>query len=70
MNLRRLLPSRGQAATPTRLFVSYRRDDAAAHAGRLYDALAARLGAGNVLMDVDAIGLEPDYRETIDGAIE
>jgi TIR domain len=51
------------------VFVSYRRDDAAAHAGRLYDALAARFGAGSVFMDVDAIGLGSDYRETIDGAI-
>jgi hypothetical protein len=70
VNLRRLLPSRESAAPPTRLFVSYRRDDAAAYAGRLYDALAARFGAGNVFMDVDAIGLGSDYRESIDGALE
>jgi hypothetical protein len=70
VNLRRLLPSRARAAPPTRLFVSYRRGDAAAYAGRLYDALAARFGAANVFMDVDAIGLGSDYRETIDGALE
>ena len=69
VNLRRLLPSHEQAAPPTRLFVSYRRDDAAAYAGRLYDALAARFGAANVFMDVDAIGLGSDYRQTIDGAL-
>ena len=68
--MRRLLSSREEAAPPTRLFVSYRRDDAAAYAGRLYDALAARFGAGNVFMDVDAIGLGSDYRESIDGALE
>ena len=68
MNLQRLFRSR-ERATPPHVFVSYRRDDAAAHAGRLYDALAARFGEGSVFMDVDAIGLGTDYRETIDGAL-
>ena len=66
----RLFGAREGATPYPRVFVSYRRDDAAAHAGRLYDALAASFGAGNVFMDVDAIGLGSDYRETIDGALE
>ena len=71
MNVGHLFGSRGRAAAPhPRVFVSYRRDDAAAYAGRLYDALAASFGAGNVFMDVDAIGLGSDYRETIGGALE
>ena len=52
-----------------RVFVSYRRDDAAGHAGRLYDALAERFGASNVFMDVDAIDLGVEFRGAIDGAI-
>jgi hypothetical protein len=70
VNLGRLFGSRERTAPHPRVFVSYRRDDAAAYAGRLYDALAAGFGAGNVFMDVDAIGLGSDYRETIDGALE
>ena len=57
MNVGRLFGSPERAAPRPRVFVSYRRDDAAAYAGRLYDALSARFGADNVFMDVDAIGL-------------
>ena len=35
--------------------ISYRRDDAAAHAGRLYDRLSQRFGFDCVFLDVDAI---------------
>jgi hypothetical protein len=40
------------AADP-KLFISYRREETAGHAGRLYDAVAARFGDRNVFMDVD-----------------
>jgi len=40
------------AADP-KLFISYRREESAGHAGRLYDAVAARFGDRNVFMDVD-----------------
>lgn len=33
----------------------YRREDAAAYAGRLYDRLAAEFGQYNVFMDIDTI---------------
>jgi serine/threonine protein kinase/N-acetylneuraminic acid mutarotase len=36
-----------------KLFISYRREDTASHAGRLYDAMAARFGEGNVFMDIE-----------------
>src|SRR3954454_5467314 len=36
-----------------RVFISYRRDDASGHAGRLYDVLAGRFGDPNVFMDVE-----------------
>jgi hypothetical protein len=40
------------AATP-QLFISYRREETAGHAGRLYDAMAARFGEAHVFVDVD-----------------
>jgi len=36
-----------------KVFISYRREETAGHAGRLYDALAARFGERKVFMDVD-----------------
>jgi hypothetical protein len=39
------------------IFISYRRDDSSAYAGRIYDRLVSRFGEGNVFMDVD--GLKP-----------
>jgi hypothetical protein len=51
------------------VFLSYRREDASGHAGRLYDLLAARYGADRVFMDVDAIPLGSQFDETISRAI-
>jgi hypothetical protein len=51
--------------TGTSIFISYRRDDSAGHAGRLYDRLAARFGAERVFQDVDAIEAGADFVETI-----
>jgi hypothetical protein len=47
-----------------RIFISYRRDETAAHAGRIYDAMVARFGEDNVFMDVE---MEPgvDFVELI-----
>ena len=39
----------------TRIFISYRREDSGASAGRLYDRLQEHLGRDNVFMDLDAI---------------
>lgn len=36
-----------------RVFISYRREDSAAYAGRIYDAMVARFGESNVFMDVE-----------------
>src|SRR5215831_10394247 len=38
-----------------KVFISYRRDDASGHAGRLYDHLVERLGEDAVFMDIDTI---------------
>jgi hypothetical protein len=48
------------------IFISYRRDDSAAYAGRLYDSLCVRFGAGQVFMDVDAIKLGDDFVKVLD----
>lgn len=47
------------------IFLSYRRDDAAGHAGRLYDRLAARFGAERVFMDVDDIAPGEHFAQVI-----
>jgi hypothetical protein len=60
-------PTRGPRAP--RVFISYRREDAAPYAGRLYDALTGRFGNDNVVMDLDTIELGTDYTEAIDRAI-
>jgi hypothetical protein len=36
-----------------KVFICYRREESAPHAGRLYDAMVDRFGEGNVFMDVD-----------------
>jgi hypothetical protein len=50
------------------IFISYRRQDASGHAGRIYDALSRRYGAEQVFLDV---GIEPgvDFVEQIDDAV-
>ena len=48
------------------IFISYRRDDAAAYAGRLADCLGALLGVHRVFMDVEDIGPGQNFAEAID----
>ena len=43
----------GSTGSPQRVFISYRREDSAAYAGRIYDAMVARFGESNVFMDVE-----------------
>ncbi|HEY1740638.1 MAG TPA: AAA family ATPase, partial [Acidimicrobiia bacterium] len=52
-----------------RIFLSYRRSDTAGHAGRLFDALTARLGVGTVFMDVDTIAPGVDFTTAVRDAI-
>lgn len=51
------------------IFISYRREDSAGHAGRLFDRLRERFGKDHVFMDV--AGIEPgvDFIEAIDTAV-
>ena len=49
-----------------RFFISYRRGDAAAEAGRLFDLLAERFGADAIFIDVDTLRPGVDYRRILD----
>jgi len=61
-------------AVPTprqpRIFLSYRREDAAGHAGRLYDHLVERFGREKVFMDLAAIRPGSDFMEVIERALD
>jgi len=52
-----------------KIFISYRRDDSAAHAGRLYDRLEGHFGQGQVFMDVDAIEPGLDFAQVVQQAV-
>lgn len=49
------------ANTPARIFLSYRRDDAAGYASRLEDALEQRLGRGAAFRDLEDIAPGADF---------
>lgn len=51
------------------VFISYRREDSAGHAGRLSDLLARQLGPHNLFMDVDAIQPGQDFARVIEDRI-
>jgi class 3 adenylate cyclase/tetratricopeptide (TPR) repeat protein len=51
------------------IFVSYRRSDAPAHAGRIYDRLAERLGKDKVYMDLDSTVPGVDFGDVIEHTI-
>lgn len=52
-----------------RVFISYRRDDTAGRAGRLFDLLVARLGQGNVFQDVAVMTPGADFTRQVQAAI-
>jgi hypothetical protein len=51
------------------IFISYRRNESAGQAGRLFDRLTARFGDDRVFMDVDTLGPSDHYAAKIDKAI-
>jgi hypothetical protein len=53
-----------RGAPAPKVFISYRREDSAGHAGRLFDAIAARFGDDHVFMDVD-LGPGVDFEHRI-----
>ena len=60
-------PAVGHAAAPAakaaKVFISYRRDDSADVAGRIYDKLVDRFGAEQIFKDVDSIPIGVDFRK-------
>jgi hypothetical protein len=55
-------------AADAKVFISYRREDTAGHAGRLYDRLKARF-PGRVFMDVGEIAPGSDFVEAIERGV-
>jgi TIR domain len=51
------------------IFISYRREDTAGEAGRLYDHLSSHFGADRVFMDVDSIAIGTDFTKAIVEAV-
>jgi len=52
------------------VFISYRRADASADAGRLYDALRRRFGRENLFMDVDSLRPGEDWVDAVEAAVD
>jgi len=52
-----------------KVFISYRREDSAGHAGRLHDSLQSHFGADNVFMDLSDIDSGTNFVEVIQAAI-
>ena len=51
------------------IFISYRREDTVAHAGRLFDRLAAHFGKEHVFMDIDTIKPGEDFVEVLEKTV-
>ncbi len=52
------------------VFISYRREDSAAYAGRLFDILSAEFGPQNTFMDVDDIKGGDNFTTVIDRSLD
>ncbi|HEU4688317.1 MAG TPA: toll/interleukin-1 receptor domain-containing protein, partial [Vicinamibacterales bacterium] len=54
---------------PPRIFISYRREDAAGDAGRLADHLHRRFGRDHVFLDIDTIDPGRDFVEVLQSSL-
>jgi hypothetical protein len=61
--------SSGERTTAAKVFISYRRDDAAAYAGRIEDRLKEEFGRDNVFMDVGSILLGVNFFTALNEAV-
>lgn len=61
-------PKRRRGAKPS-VFIDYRREDTAGHAGRLYDRLSHEFGMDQVFRDVDTIEPGVDFVNAIQAAM-
>jgi hypothetical protein len=57
-------------AAALRIFVSYRREDSAPYAGRLFDSLGAHHGSLSVFIDIDSIDPGSDFGEAVHSSLE
>ena len=64
-----LLGSSSQNATASRIFISYRHEDARGDAGRLTDDLKEQLGDNQIFRDIEAIEPGVDFVEAINRAL-
>ena len=55
---------------PPRIFISYRRDDAAGDAGRLADHLHRRFGKDRVFLDIDTIDPGTDFVRVLHDSLQ
>jgi formylglycine-generating enzyme required for sulfatase activity len=53
-----------------RIFISYRREDTAPYAGRIYDRLVTEFGFGQVFFDIDTIPAGDDFVEVLAEKVE
>jgi len=56
-----MLENTSSSSQKGRIFISYRRIDSEAWAGRIYDRLAPHFGDGAIFMDVDDIPAGVDF---------
>jgi hypothetical protein len=54
----------------TRIFISYRREDTAPYAGRIYDRLVTEFGYEQVFFDIDTIPPGDDFVEVLTEKVE
>src|SRR5687768_5145136 len=59
----------GHASNDLTIFISYRRADTRADAGRLYDALRRRFGKDQLFMDVDTLQPGQDWVSAVEDAV-
>jgi len=62
-------PSASQLARSHSIFISYRREDAADVAGRIYDRLVQHFGSTSVFKDVDSIPFGVDFRRHLSDTV-
>jgi hypothetical protein len=63
------MPSQYSRANPSKIFISYRRSESAAHAGRLSDQLRAHFGSQIIFIDIESIEPGTDFVEAIEDAV-
>lgn len=61
---------KGTAGPEGGIFISYRRDDSPAWAGRIYDVCERHFGHDQVFMDIDDIPIGADFRNQIDRTLD